>query len=174
MLYRKSNFTTVRYEENTTDEFARLFSIWSDVEYVEEYFEKHKEVYFQSDFKNIPIENAIFEVIEEAQYFESQLLKQSPDSIFKFLHKQVLTKDFNEFKAYGKARKSFLRIYAVQIEDIYVILGGGIKFCKSMQDIPELENELLKLKAVKNYLKTHFSCDDDFIELEFNFSNYVR
>lgn len=53
-------------------------------------------------------------------------------------------------KAYGTKNPSLLRLYAVKLaSNCYLITGGGIKYCRKMEDSPELKAEIEKIKKIK-------------------------
>ena len=63
-------------------------------------------------------------------------------------------------KAYGTKDPSLLRLYAIKMSsNCYLITGGGIKYCKAMQESPELMAEIEKLKCVLSFLK-HLGIED--------------
>ena len=73
------------------------------------------------------------------------------------------------YKTYGPVTPSWLRVYAIKIEDNYIVTGGTIKLTKTMQESPHAAQELNKLKSVSSELKRlHFTdnSDFDFVYLE--------
>jgi hypothetical protein len=65
--------------------------------------------------------------------------------------------EFQQSKAKpNKKPSAVLRIYAIRINrHCYIITGHAIKLSRTM-DRPHLQNELNKLKKVRNYLRDHF------------------
>tara|TARA_R110001599_G_scaffold221395_4_gene420004 strand:+ start:20008 stop:20595 length:588 start_codon:yes stop_codon:yes gene_type:complete len=176
---------SVVYDEQEyqgVNEFRRLLNQWTDRKYLIKYF-KRNEKKLQTGFwnnvinsdpsKNVSMEQAVNRTIEEASKFEEEILKlangsggRSLEDIFTPLHKEIkLTSDKFEFKAYGIREKSWLRFYAIRLENqIYFIAGGGIKLTKKMQDSEGLDIELEKLKKVYFYLYQDPDVDSDLIE----------
>ena len=58
-------------------------------------------------------------------------------------------------------------MYAIKIDaNCFVITGGAIKMSQAMQDHPDSNNELAKIKAAKEYLQENSIFDiDSFYEL---------
>ncbi len=162
----------IKYPGEEKDEFARLFELWQDAEYLEEFFETHKADLTSGHWKDINVTSAIFETYDYAEIFEKRLLELSTqsskrvksglDRIFKSLHdsqKQVIP--LNK----SKAKQDWLRIYALRIEsNVYVITGGAIKLTRTMQEREHTKRELKKMEAVRQFLIGH-GIDGDTIEL---------
>ena len=67
----------------------------------------------------------------------------------------------------GKIENNGIRVYAIKIDaNCFVITGGAIKMSQAMQDHPDSNNELAKIKAAKEYLQENSIFDiDSFYEL---------
>ncbi|PWK28288.1 hypothetical protein LV89_01071 [Arcicella aurantiaca] len=157
-----------KYDEQETNELERLFDDWNDFEFLEEFFDNHK-----NDLKyfGLTVESAIEETINEANLLDKLLLDiaesnfQTLDAIFKPLNNL-------EFRAVilskQKARRRWLRLYAIKIEpNYYVITGGAIKLTHTMQEREHTKNELLKLEKCRQYLQSEGIFDlDSFNELD--------
>lgn len=142
------------------DEFERLFDLWRDTEYLEQFFVDH-----EADLKNgfwgtISIEDAILKTLSDAQHFEEKLLKLSAmsaddknkglESLFEPLHNsQTHVIDLNK----SKAKRSWLRIYALRAEkNIYIITGGAIKLTANMHEREHTNAELRKIEQCRDFL----------------------
>lgn len=173
----------VQYDCSIDHEFARIFKEWTDVEYLEDFFETHKtdlqSGYHLTKIGHISIEDAIFQTIDEAEAFEKFILRVAEkgkenedqtlqDLVFKPLHKNDTTIKHQETKAYGANTHSWLRLYAIRIDpNLYVISGGAIKLTRSMNEREHTRNELMKLKILTSYLKEiGFEDADDYGILE--------
>ena len=179
-------FVNNEFDENygDSDEFSRLFNNWQDPEYLDGFFNKHKDD-LESGFFNFTIEEAIQKTIDEAYEFEQKILsvaEKGKESITENL--QTLFKPLNNYeneiypipkyqksKTYGSNYKSWLRIYAIRIEkNVFIITGGAIKLTKTMNDREHLKKELIKLEKVKSFLISEGIIDNDsiidFLELE--------
>lgn len=170
----------VKFDDKPADEFKYLFDSWRDPEYLEQFFEYHKEDLQSGFFKQASVEQAIITTIDESAKFERNILmatKQSAPNathrlenfVFEPLHNRgVFSNEYMDSKARGIHKRSWLRIYAIRLEEnVYFVTGGGIKLTKDMRP-PHLQVELEKLKKAKEYLKTNFIADSDdlgFIEL---------
>lgn len=174
----KNSLYAVRYNDNVSDEFKRIFEAWSDVEYLESFFEEHK-ADLQKEFYNyINVEDAIFQTLDEANELEQKLIEiaengktnnnENLQTIFKPLNNQDKNKypipDYQESKIYGSKRKSWLRIYAIRIEkNVFIITGGAIKLVPRINDRDHLKDELKKLEKVKEFLIEEGILDNDSI-----------
>ena len=154
-------------DESKKDEFSRLFKNWSDPEYLDAFFDKHK-LDLQKDFYSfISIEDAINRTIDESEALEQQLIEiaesgkterlDTLQTLFKPLNKKdeelYPIPDYQKSKVYGEHRKSWLRIYAIRLNsNEFVVTGGGIKLTETMNDREHLKKELEKLHLVKQFL----------------------
>ncbi len=171
------------YEQ--TNEFNRLFNNWQDPEYLEDFFNKHKQDLQKEFFNNISVEDAILKTIDDAYEFQQKILSisengkedifQSLQTLFKPLNnneKEIFPiPDYQKSKAYG-SQKSWLRMYAIRLEEnVFIITGGAIKLTKTMNEREHLKKELKKLKEVKQFLISEGIIDNDsiidYLELEF-------
>jgi len=154
------NLFAIQHTGESKDEFAKMFELWQDPEYLESFFEKHK-VDLSSPFWGfISIEDAIFNTFEYAQNFEKRLIELSEqsrenqlkglDEIFNPLNKTPpLIFDFEK----SKAKANWLRIYALKIENnIYVITGGAIKLTRTMEEREHTSEELKKIEKTRRFL----------------------
>lgn len=164
---------SVRYEQETYDEFTRLLENWADIEYLEEFFTANETDLKRPFWKKISIEEAILKTIDEASmlrqhFLEISELKQNdrieslkeqfrplsklPDRIF-YLKKK---------KSYGLNEKGWLRIYALKVdEDMYLITGGAIKLTDNMEEREHTRKELQKMELVRQFLKDQGIIDED-------------
>ena len=180
----ENSLYAIKYKGNEHDEFSRLFNDWSDIEYLESFFEEHKSD-LQKEFYNfISIEKAIGQTIDEADELEQKLIEiaekgktsdyENLQTLFKPLNKKDEDKypipDYQKSKVYGSENKSWLRIYAIRIEpNVFIVTGGAIKLTETMNDREHLLNELENLSQAKQFLIDEGIIDnnsiDDFLEL---------
>ena len=171
-------------ERKKKNEFDRIFNNWNDVEYLEAFFEENKTDLQKEFYHYISIEDAIKITLDEAEKLE-RLLKdvaekgetdryENLQTLFKPLNKSDETKypipEYQKSKLYGERHKSWLRIYALRIdENLFFITGGAIKLTETMNEREHLLNELEKLNIVKKFLIDNEIIDTDnlieFIEL---------
>ncbi|VAW21360.1 hypothetical protein MNBD_BACTEROID01-1335 [hydrothermal vent metagenome] len=155
-----NNLFAFQYTGEQENEFKRLFNLWADPEYLEEFFEQNKADIANGYFGTFSIEGAIFETYEYAEYLEEKLLALAEQSepeqlkgleqIFTPLHNtQIRILDLNQ----SKARYQWLRLYALRVEkNVYIITGGAIKLTQSMQEKQHTLKELRKIQQCRNYL----------------------
>jgi len=174
----ENSLYAIEYNNTGNDEFNNLFENWSDVEYLEAFFEKHKTDLQSGFYGDIQIEDAIIRTINEAIELEHQLIeiaekgksdaKHSLQTLFKPLYKSENSiypiPEHQKSKAYGYEFKSWLRIYAIRIEEnTFIVTGGAIKLTDTMNDREHLQNELEKLDLVKQFLIDEDIIDNDSI-----------
>lgn len=175
-----NSLLSVQFDKEVSDEFTLLFDNWNDVEFLEQFFEDNKADLQSGFFGNISIEEAVFRTIEDAEMLEeyiravAQTGKVNPDKsrldlLFSSLHKNDYSIQLLQSKAYGRGRRSWLRLYAIRIaENLYVVSGGAIKLTDTMNDRPHLLRELEKLKVTQRYLREVDLLNEDdyeFIEI---------
>jgi hypothetical protein len=160
----KGALLAVQFDPNDCDEFTLAFRNWSDVEYLEEFFENNKTDLQSGFYGAISIEEAIFSTIDEATKFEDKIREIAKigkfktgnslqDLVFYPLHKYDQTYKLQENKAYGTENKSWLRIYAVRISpECFVVSGSAIKLTGAMDKQIHTAIELTKLKITASYL----------------------
>lgn len=156
------NLTAIKYESNDLDELERVFDLWNDAEYLETFFNAN-----QADlaYYNLTIEEAIDHTIKEAHLLSEKLIDavQNNPSTLETLFKNL---DDNETRiillAKQKARRRWLRLYAIKIDtNVYLITGGAIKLTKRNQDRPHTSEELNKLERCKQFLQENGVHDSD-------------
>ena len=151
-----------RYDGQWLDELERLFEEWSDIEYLEAFFEQYESdlSYFKLD-----IDGAINDTINESIKLKKLLLEISKgksstlDEVFRPLDNL----EFREITlSKQKASRRWLRLYAIRIEaSHYVITGGAIKLTHKMQDREHTQRELSKLEKCRSHLQLNDVFDTD-------------
>jgi len=173
----KDTLYAVQFDDFELDEFELAFDQWSDVAYLEEFFENHKKD-LQSDFYGeINVDDAIEDTIAEAEQLEDRMRMiasgkdqgMSLTEIFKPLDNQDYKQGSHQkSKATGDWHKSWLRVYAIKVGNVYVVCGSAIKLRPDMSDREHLQLQLRKLEMTKNYLIEMGVLDgEDFEYLEF-------
>lgn len=154
------NLFAIKHTGETKDEFSRLFELWNDAEYLEEFFETNKADLEGSFWDSMSVENAIFETFDYAENFEQRLLQLSEqndqdqlsglEEIFSPLHNSQI----NRYPlSKSKAKATWLRIYALRVDsNVYLITGGAIKLTQKMQDRNHTILELKKINNCRSFL----------------------
>ena len=119
------------------------------------------------------------ETIDEASRLECLMLDISPESNLDSLFRHLENSRYSEMalgkeKAKGAGickRPSWLRIYAIKVEEgTYVVTGGAIKLTATMSERKHTLAELAKLELVRNYFIDNGVFDkeglEDYIENE--------
>jgi hypothetical protein len=146
------------------DVFQQCFEYWQDVDYLFRFFKEHQEAlqYYQVDRMR-----AVELVLLESRLFFREIITIAEDNdsnhsldqnIFVPLHHDD---NFDigllETKAYGKKKGvSFLRLYAIRLQDgCYIIVGGLIKTSQALQDSIEGRAMIKRIKYVLKELQRH-------------------
>jgi len=153
-------------KKNAIDE---LQENWSDVLWLESFFEANKSDLLRPFYDNISIEDAIIITQDEGDELIKKIRKidgNKLDSMFLPLDdRSISITDFEKLKAKGSEQKSWLRIYAVKYLDGYIITGGAIKLTHQMEGREHTQRELQKLDRVRDGLKLG-ELDDLFVYLD--------
>lgn len=146
-----------KFEENV-NEFQRLFNLWNDIEYLEDFFDTNQKDLQCSFWEYISVDEAIEKTIYEAQILEDKLYELSQqrnktdglETLFRpLIDSQTRIVELNK----SKAKRNWLRIYALKIEpNAYIIIGGTIKLTRTMQEREHTQNELNKIEKCRQYL----------------------
>lgn len=158
------------YEDEADNEYDRLMELWTDVLYLREFARNNA-------IKNIT--GFTQAIIKDAEYIQDLIeeITQSKDKLETFF--QPLDDLETRIKILslqkGKIRKSYLRLYAIRIdENLFVIVGGAIKITHTMKEHKDTEHERRKLFQAKMYLQSENIFDSDsFYEL-LNYGNYDK
>lgn len=155
--------SSFKYEESD-NEFDRLMELWTDVSYL----------------RNFALENSVANVDRFVERIseDAERLQDLLDDIvendrpleeyFRPLHDSEINIRELSLQKGKTSHRDGLRIYAIRIDvDCFVITGGAIKMSQSMQEHPDTNNELSKLKRAQAFLKDNGVFDiDSFFELK--------
>lgn len=159
---------SILYEHEEKHEFARLFDLWNNANYLEAFFVENIND-LQSEFwGDISIEEAMLKTRSEAKKLEAKILEiaelgkndryTSLSTLFKPLHDS--TTSIQAFEP-NKTKQSWLRIYAIRIDaNLFLVTGGAIKLTKTMNERSHLVQELRKLDSVKDFLSDENNYDN--------------
>ena len=171
----RTGIHSFRYSDGETEEFERMFSLWTDTKYIKNYLIANQKYLQSLFFSGITIDDLIDQILDEAEEMEKMLLNYCEkgfeseninlQTIFRPLSNfqddlkelnsykvSVREKLFNEIE-HRKTKDAIIRIYAIKIEDnCFIITGGAIKLTQRMEDHPDTILELNKLKRCRDYL----------------------
>lgn len=168
---------SVHYPDEREDEMCRLFDLWSDVEYLETFFNNNKKDLCNGYYRYPSVEAAVEKTLDDAEGLRDYLLElatnvrcdpYSLQTLFQPLN-PTETRLLNLQKSKTRYKKSpWLRLYAIRIaSDLFVITGGAIKLTKYMEDREHTKAELYKLDLVRNFLDDQGILDkEDFAYLK--------
>ncbi|MCR6641686.1 MAG: hypothetical protein NVV82_22520 [Sporocytophaga sp.] len=164
----KERLYAASYQDKRINILQDIQDKWSDVIYLEEFFESNKEDLQSGFFGEITIDEAIDQTIEEAEELFERLYEEDGSNLEQMFqpldNREYRVVNFQKNKAKGSERKSWLRIYAVHFDDQYVITGGTIKLTHQMEDRAHTQHELDKLNIVRDALKLN-EADDLFVDV---------
>lgn len=150
------------YPDEGDNEYDRLMELWTDAQYLKKFAEDNG-VADIADFIEDRLSNA-----NEVQDFIDEIStnKHPLGHFFKPLTDTETGLKILSLQK-GKLNRNRLRIYAIKIDtECFVITGGAIKMSQAMQDFPDTQIELAKLRAAQSYLKENGIFDkDSFFEL---------
>jgi hypothetical protein len=157
------------FPDEDFSEFYRLFNSWQDLEYLEEFFESNKSDLDRGYFGTMSVDEAILRTRKDAKQLSKKILdikKNKDGETLNFLFKPLDNRsyrieDLQKSKAYGIIRTSWLRLYAIRINDnFYVITGGTIKLTERMDEREHSQKELTKLDTCRDFLRNEGIFDD--------------
>jgi 23S rRNA G2069 N7-methylase RlmK/C1962 C5-methylase RlmI len=169
-LEKQGGFLAVQFKDEDTNEFERLFDLWHDTEYLENFFNEHiynLHHYEHGKSASEIIREAVYEIMDEADELEDLIQEHvhagfanagdNLQYIFKPLDNRVYElKSLQKSKASAKTRwrpEPKLRIYAIRLApNLYIMTGGAIKLTATMSESPHLVEELSKIEAVRQWL----------------------
>lgn len=170
---------SISFDNEELNEYQKIFKEWHDIDYLIDFFSENKD-YIDTEFwrkAGLHPENpykSADRVINEASNLEQYIrylvaniengLKPDFDSYFQFLDgKYNCIWTLSPVKSYGTFSPSLLRLYAIKIEaNCYLIVAGGIKLNKTIQDSPGLkDNVLKKIDKVISFLKAEGITDNE-------------
>lgn len=148
----------IRYADQELSAYRRLFEDWTDPSPLINFFEDNLYELQNGFWGNISIGDAVSQTIEDAYNFREALLSCSKGGIGQLQH--IFQPLYNhEYrlttlqKSKGKFRRSWLRIYAIRLDNnCFIITGGAIKLTFNMEPA-YLQEELKKLSRVKAFLQ---------------------
>jgi hypothetical protein len=139
------------------NEYDRLMELWTDVDYLRKYAKINK-IPNPTRFTRERLADAekIQDLIEELTSQNKRL-----EQYFQPLYDHEVGIKILSFQK-GKIERNGLRLYAIKIDDnCFVITGGAIKMSQAMQDHPDSNEELNKIKKAKSWLQDQDIIDQD-------------
>lgn len=139
------------------DELDIAFDRWRDAIWLRDFFIK-----FRSDLATfdpmLNVKGAVRQVMEEAEKIYDTLRAPGVDlnKRFKPLDNRepvALAYDLQKLKATGDHRRSMIRLYALRLDNMFIVTGSAVKLTHKMQGRQHLMDELYKLEVARAYLK---------------------
>jgi len=145
------------YDGEDDNEFERLMDLWTDVEYLYNFARLNKVPDVQ-----IFVEHILYQTEALQDFLDNLDQNNVPYNRYFFALNPAESKNPDLPLQKGKILKNRLRLYAVKIDhDCFVITGGAIKMSQSMQDHPDTNKELGKMRTARIFLRQNGVFDDD-------------
>lgn len=167
---------SVRYDEESLDEYHRVFHYWNDINQLLEFFRLNAD-YLKQPFWRDTVsepEEAAKDVIVDANALQNYLnhladnarrgLYPDFDSYFHPLEgKYIYEWRLIPMKGYGMGKPTFIRLYAIRMaENCYLLVYGGLKLADKIQNSPGLKDEVFKrIDRTFAYMKREGITDTD-------------
>ncbi len=162
----------VKFDSKDQNEYEAAFSLWRDLDYLVEFFDENKGLleteFWHNTISSTDSEDLAQSVVDESFDFERHIKEiaastangETPDfdEFFKELGGQYkFLREHIPHKSYGTSAPSMLRLYAIRVSaNCYVVVHGGIKLTKQIQDTPLLRKELFsKIDNVLQFFKAN-------------------
>ena len=168
----------VHYDGEPIDELRKVFAQWSDVFYLESFFEEHRQDLRHFFRGCISVQDAVKQTINDVRnmrrrLYELALQGQSDrqntlQNMFMPLGNEMRLAVLQKSKAKicTRGRSSWLRLYAIRVApNLFVITGGAIKLTHRMEEREHTRVQLEKLEKVKRYLTDQGLFDENDFEL---------
>lgn len=153
-----------QYDGEVDNEYDRLMELWTDMTFLKKYAQNNG-ISRKEDIMSFC--NNILDDAGQIQDFLEDINQNKEPYGFYFEPLQI--SEFSKILSLqkGKIKENQLRYYAIKIDDnCFVITGGAIKMSQKMQEHPDTNNELIKLRNAKEYFKNIGIFDaDSFYEL---------
>lgn len=167
-----NSLMSFKYDNEEKDEFNRIFDLWSDAEYLFNFFDNNSGFFSANYWKNREPEEIAMETISKAEKFEECILcidLTDESEIFRFLENIFKPLDSSTYSEKeiekSKARYSWLRLYALKVnKSAFIITGGAIKLTETMQGHEDTAGELRKLEKCRYFLKEQGISDIEQLE----------
>lgn len=163
------NLYAFKFEGEDMNEYYKAFDNWTNPMDLKIFFESQERDLFNGFYSGISVNDAVIKTVDEAYDFEELIEKITTDgnleSVFKDLEKkQFQHQKIYKKKAYGVETHSWLRLYAIKIEGLFLITGSSIKLTKTMNERAHTKKELNKIEQCKAFLKEQGAWDTEAIK----------
>ena len=164
----------VVYDGDSQNILTKTFANWLNPAFLEDFFIRNSKD-LESYFNITNLDVAVYDTITDAVSLSCMILDIRPDANLDMLFRPLENQRVREMllsreKAKGRrqtAHSSWLRIYAIKLDEgIYLITGGAIKLTHLMSEREHTLNELRKMEMVRNYLLDNGIVDADGIKEE--------
>ena len=160
---------SVQYDDQELNEFELLFEQWTDIDYLEQFFNSNLKDLFGGYFNISSVEEAVERTIKDARLLQKEIVGVAKnvgflDNFFSPLNNnEYRTKSLSKCKC--KMERSWIRLYAIKFaNNYYCITGGTIKLTHLMEQGANTAAELLKLDQCQNYFRSLGIVDEDGIK----------
>jgi len=141
------------YDGESDNEYDRLMELWTDVDYLYDFAHRNNVA---------DIDAFVYDTLRDAENLQDFIEETHPllDAYFLPLDDIAWKTQYLSFQK-GKIIRKRLRLYAIKLDDnCFVITGGAIKMSQAMQDHPDTDRELGKLKSARLFLHHNHVFDE--------------
>lgn len=172
-IFETQSLYSFHYEGSSSNIFEQLFDNWNDPFYLEQFFTDHEGDLNKGFYGSITIEEAALYTRQEAQRLERLLYQTVFERRLRTIFRPLseieygTNEGFPKQKAYGPRTLSWLRIYALKIDDdVFVVTGGAIKLTQKMSERDHTNAELKQLRRCVQFFEAQQIIDlEGFMEL---------
>jgi hypothetical protein len=155
---------SIQMPEQKENEFELFFDRLRNEDWLYNFFDKNNADLYSGFFRNMTIEDAVSNTLEEIEEMEDALYHYAEQGFKdKSTTLQHLFRPLNNFeytiaiyqKSKARIKRGWLRLYAIRLSaNCYIVTGGAIKLTHDMNRA-HLQYELSKLERVKTFLRSN-------------------
>jgi hypothetical protein len=161
---KEDGIWSIHLDGEEQNEFDKFFDLTNDLEYLYNFFDKHKADLMAGFFGKMTTGEAVLRTLEEVEKMEDALYDYTEQGFTENGNcLQHLFKPLNNFeyvicvhqKSKARLKRGWLRIYAIRLaSNCYLVTGGAIKITYNMER-KHLQDELMKLEMAKTFLRNN-------------------
>ncbi len=157
------NLLAIHYKNDDEDIYSKVLGQWQDVVYIKNFFDENKNYIIGNNYISVQnLQEFHDKVYQLASEFDENLEQAHIDNnLYENFEILSYNDDIHSLQTKSKSKNKFLRIYAIKVENTYIVTGGAIKMTELMQDHPHTKIQLQYLDQVKYFLQEKGIMDED-------------
>lgn len=153
------------FDGEPVDELRKVFAQWTDVVWLEQFFEEHKRDLRYGYHGCGSVQEALEQTVVDVDHLRRRLyelalrgqsdMRNTLQNMFMPLGNEMRLAVLQKSKAKmsARGRSGWLRLYAIRVApNLFVITGGAIKLTHRMEEREHTRVQLDKLEKVKRFL----------------------